>query len=54
VTLGMKITPFPTHEVGKNFVIRPEIRFDCASDDIFDGGNQESQITFGGDIYFKF
>jgi len=51
-TAGVSIKPFPTHEVGQNLVIRPEVRFDYAEEPVFNG--DYNQFTFGVDAYFTF
>ena len=51
-TLGLTVSPFPTHDIGSGLKIRPEVRFDYADDDVFNGEN--SQFTFGVDVYFAF
>jgi hypothetical protein len=59
-TVGLNIVPFPRHEIGRNLMIRPEVRYDYALDEVFDGGGglegngRQSQITVGGDIIFTF
>jgi len=53
-TLGLKITPFPDDNIGKNFALRPEIRYDYSSKDFFNGGTKHQQATFGIDAYFTF
>jgi hypothetical protein len=51
-TLGVALKPFPTHDVGQNLVIRPEVRFDYAEDPVLNG--DYNQFTFGVDAYFTF
>lgn len=51
---GLIIKPFPNDEVGRNLMIRPEIRWDLANDAIFDTGRGGSQITLGADVVFSF
>jgi hypothetical protein len=53
-SVGLNIYPCPNNEIGKNLVIRPEIRYDYAIDDIFDGFTRNNQITAAADIIFKF
>ncbi len=54
VTLGVAITPMPNDSIGKNLVIRPEVRYDYANDKVYDGGTGRSQGTFGVDAIFAF
>jgi hypothetical protein len=54
LTGALAIRPFVNHEIGKNLLIRPEIRWDYSDQDIFDGYNRQSQITIGGDVVFTF
>jgi len=53
-TLGLTITPFAGDEIGQNFKIRPEIRYDYSDNDYFDGLTANSQFTFGIDAIFNF
>ncbi len=53
-TLGATITPLADSEVGKNWKIRPEIRWDYAQDDIFNGGADDNQLTAAVETYFAF
>lgn len=53
-TLGLNITPLPNDELGSNLVIRPEIRYDWSNDEIFDGADDDQQVTFGVDAIFMF
>ncbi len=53
-TVGVAITPMPNDSIGRNLVIRPEVRFDYANDPVFDGGTGYSQATFGVDAIFSF
>ncbi|MCS7032503.1 MAG: porin, partial [Phycisphaerae bacterium] len=53
-TLGVTLTPFPNDAVGKYWKLRPEIRYDHASEDIFDGGEKNRQLTLGLETYFTF
>jgi hypothetical protein len=54
ITLGLAITPFPDREWLKNLVFRPELRWDHASDDIFNDRNDKNQFTAAGDLVFAF
>lgn len=51
-TLGLAVKPLAHDQIGKNLVIRPEVRFDYAEDPVFDG--DYNQFTFGIDAYFTF
>lgn len=51
-TLGLAIKPLPGDRIGRNLVIRPEVRFDYAEAPVFDG--DYNQFTFGVDAYFTF
>ena len=53
-TLGLAITPFPNDALGSNLKIRPEIRYDYAQDDLFNGGADRDQVTVGIDAYFTY
>lgn len=53
-TVGVNIHPLPGDEWGKGLVVRPELRYDWANHDIFDGGTDESQVTFGVDAIYAF
>ena len=54
ITLGLAITPMPDSKCLSNLVFRPEIRWDHASDNIFNDGNDENQFTVAGDLVFAF
>lgn len=54
VTFGVDIAPFADKKNLAAFHIRPEVRFDYSSDDFFDGGTKNNQITFGIDAIFSF
>jgi hypothetical protein len=54
VTAGVTITPFPRHEVGSNFKVRPELRYDWSTENYFDGLSAHDQLTFGVDVIFNF
>jgi hypothetical protein len=54
ITAGLTIHPFPKHEWLAGLMIRPEARWDHATDEIFDGGDEDQQFTIGGDIIFAF
>ena len=53
-TVGLKITPWPNDSIAKNLMIRPEIRWDYADDDLFDGNTRNSQFTIACDAIFRF
>ena len=53
-TAGVNIVPFPKDEYGKNFMIRPEIRWDYALDTIFDDNMRRTQFTASADLIYKF
>lgn len=53
-TFNVAITPFPDDPIGKNLVIRPELRFDYSGRDAFDGFTKHFQSTFGIDAYFAY
>jgi len=53
-TLGLAITPMPSHDILKNLVIRPELRGDYASTKFFDAGTDHYQFQFAIDAYFNF
>lgn len=54
VTAGLAIRPFVNDAVGKNLVLRPEIRYDYSPQDFFDGFERKSQWLLGGDVTFAF
>jgi hypothetical protein len=54
VTAGLDIIPFARRGhalLGENLIIRPELRWDFADEDVFDGS--DNQFTFGIDVIFK-
>jgi hypothetical protein len=53
-TLGVAITPFPLNNIGKNFVIRPEVRYDYADHATWDLGTDRDRFTAAVDAYFQF
>jgi hypothetical protein len=53
-TFGVNIKPLPGNEYGQGLVIRPEIRWDRADADVFNGGDDDDQFTFGVDAIFAF
>jgi hypothetical protein len=54
VTLGLDIKPLSSDRNFSTLRIRPEVRWDFSDDSIFDGGNEDSQLTFGVDAIFGF
>jgi hypothetical protein len=54
LTAGVCVTPFPGNQWAGGLVIRPEIRWDHANNDIFNDANDDNQFTVGGDIIFAF
>ncbi|MGC8559366.1 MAG: outer membrane beta-barrel protein [Phycisphaerae bacterium] len=53
LTAGVKITPFPTSNLGKNFFISPEIREDLADHGVLTNG-KHYQTTIGIDAVYSF
>lgn len=54
LTLGATIRPLPSDTYGKGLMLRPEVRMDWASEDVFNGGNDDMQFTFGIDAIYAF
>jgi hypothetical protein len=54
ITVGLTLTPFAGDEIGRNFKIRPEVRWDYSSKPFFDGFDKNSQFTFAVDAIFNF
>jgi hypothetical protein len=54
MTAGLNIKPMPNHEYLSGLVIRPELRWDHANNDIFNDGNDDNQYTFGIDAVYSF
>jgi hypothetical protein len=52
LTVGLNVKPFAKDRWGQYFQIRPELRVDFASEDVFDGLSDDTQITFGVDAIF--
>jgi hypothetical protein len=52
VTVGLNIKPLPKDRWGQYLQIRPEIRWDIADDDVFDGFTEDNQFTFGVDVIY--
>jgi len=53
-TLGVTVTPLPDNKWTQGFQIRPEIRWDWASKDVFDSGTDENQFTAAIDAIYNF
>jgi hypothetical protein len=53
-TLGVTITPFPNGTTSALFKIRPEVRYDYASRDFYDGLTKKDQVTAAIDAIFNF
>jgi len=53
-TLGVTITPFPNDSLGSNLKIRPESRYDYASEAIYDGGEEHDVLSLAISGYFTF
>jgi hypothetical protein len=53
-TLGVAVTPLPDNAIAKNFSIRPEVRYDYASHDYFNGGARHDQLQVAVDAIFTF
>ncbi len=53
ITLGATWTPFAENSLGKNFKIRPEVRYDYSDRPAFDDVRQHQQVTVGMDLYMQ-
>ncbi len=53
-TVGVTITPFPSNPTASFFKIRPEVRYDYATRDYFDGLTKHDQLTAAVDAIFNF
>lgn len=53
-TAGVTIKPFPTHKIGANLSLRPEVRYDYSNKSAFDGGSKHDQFTVAMDAIFNF
>lgn len=53
-TLGVNVHPFAKDRWGKYLVVRPEIREDWSSDNVFNVGKDDNQFTIGVDVYYTF
>lgn len=56
LTLGVTITPLPKDPIGSNLKLRPEVRYDFSTDNVFLTESQafQDQWTIGGDVIFTF
>jgi len=54
-TLGLSVTPFYNTAVGKNIVVRPELRYDYSSIPLFyPSPGKHGQFTFATDVIINF
>jgi hypothetical protein len=59
-TVGLSITPFPLNNIGKNLVIRPEVRWDYSDKQAWDidpatgVATDRNRVTLAVDAYFQF
>ncbi len=53
-TVGVAITPFPENAIAKNFIIRPEVRFDYSDKKYFDAATDRYQFQAAVDAIFSF
>jgi len=53
-TLGVTITPFPDNAIGKNFEVRPEVRYDYSDHNFFNEGTRHDQVQCAMDAIFQF
>lgn len=54
LTVGVDIHPFGNDPWGRNVLVRPEIRYDFSDDDVFNDGQDKSQLTAGVDVILRF
>jgi hypothetical protein len=54
LTVGVNVTPFPGDSVGQFFRLRPELRYDYATEPLFDGGTEHDVLTFAIEGVFQF
>jgi hypothetical protein len=52
ITLGFDVVPFASHPIGKNFMVRPEVRYDFSDSKAFN--DEKHQFTAAIDMIFKF
>jgi hypothetical protein len=50
VTVGLNVKPFAKDRWGQYLQIRPEIRWDLSSDNVFNDLSDDNQFTFGVDV----
>jgi hypothetical protein len=53
LTIGLAWTPFPDDAWGKGLIIRPELRGDFSTEDVFNDGDDLRQFTAGIDVIYK-
>lgn len=53
-TFGLNLTPFPNDAVGQFFKLRPEVRYDYATEPTFDGGEERNLLTAAIEGVFTF
>lgn len=53
-TFGVNVTPFPDDAIGQFFKLRPEIRYDYATEAIFNGGEDHNLLTAAIEGVFTF
>ncbi len=53
-TAGFWIKPFAKDRWGKNLIVRPELRFDWADENVFDDGADDTQVTAAVDVILTF
>jgi len=54
ITVGLGIKPFAKDRWGQYLQIRPELRWDLSSDDVFDDFTDDNQLTFGVDVLYAY
>lgn len=54
ITLGLNVTPLPNNNWLNTLVLRPEVRWDRASKDIYDVGTKDTQWTIAIDGVYSF
>jgi len=56
ITAGVAVHPFPKDPIGKNLVVRPEVRYTYSEDHIFfeSSGAFKDQLVFAADVIFGF
>jgi Putative beta-barrel porin-2, OmpL-like. bbp2 len=53
-TVGVTCKPWPDNQWASGFEIRPEVRWDYSPTQIFEGGTNNDQVTFGVDAIYAF